>query len=220
MSKNNSSQEPESSPAADASPSPDAGPRAAAQEGTEKGKGKRGVMITIGIIAVIALVAGVAFSFNRPASSTNEAAEPAFSDLQESSAKNAPGAEEDESTATPDDAAPQKQEEAAPNKQEDGASTKEESKEKSISTEEKCGSYYGEAIGQLHRPIQLHCDDSWLYVAESGTSHFSLFQWSGNGWNRLRPDGMIHPAEIACYTRDYLENENVPEDLIEEIEPC
>ncbi|WP_411696994.1 hypothetical protein ACLI1Q_002191 [Corynebacterium sp. LaCa191] len=212
MSKNNPSQEPESSPAAKAGSSPDAGPRAKAQEGTEKSKGKRIVMITIAIIAVIALVAGVTFSFNRPASSTNEAAEPAFSDLQESSAKNTPGPEEDESTATADDPAPQKQEE--------GASTKEESKEKNISTEEKCGSYYGEAIGQLHRPIQLHCDDSWLYVAESGTSHFSLFQWSGNGWDRLRPDGMIHPAEIACYTRSTLEEENVPEDLIEKIEPC
>ena len=201
MSKYNPSQEPESSPAAQASSSPDAGPHAEAQEGTEESKGKRVAMITIAIIAVIALVAGVTFSFNRPASSSDEAAEPAFSDLQQYSAKNAPGSEETESTATADGPAPQKQEEPA-------------------STEEKCGTYYGEAISQLHRPIQLYCDDSWLYVAESGTSHFSLFQWSGNGWDGLRPDGMIHQAEISCYTRGNLEKEIVPEDLIEEIEPC
>lgn len=171
------------------------------------GKGKRLAIIVVAVLAALALVGAGAWALLNEHDSTND-----------------PGSTLSAPASTPSGSAAS--EEASSTESEEVAEEKSKSEDKNAAAAdaptkyEKCNDFADKKLSSLTRPVKEYCDDSWLFAAEDGTSHFTLFYWTDNAWHKYKTDGTAWPSDIGCYDQDKLEEAGAPLPLLDKVLLC
>lgn len=176
-------------------------------------RNKRIVFLVISVLAVLALVGGLAWALvNR--NDTNGADDPNEPALATSSEAKGNSHSEKGTASDKHEDNPKKGRGKETPREENNAESQE------LNKYEKCNEHADNKLSDLRSPVKIYCDDSWLFAGEDGTANLALFYWTNNAWHSYRTDRILSPSDMGCYDRSKLEDAGAPRRLLDEVLLC
>lgn len=176
-------------------------------------KNRRIVFLVISVLAVLALVGGLAWAFV-DRNDTNDADDPNEPALATSSeAKDDSHSEKGAESDKHEDNSKKGRGKESPREENDA-------KAQELTKYEKCNKYADDKLSDLRSPVKMYCDDSWLFAGEDGTGNLALFYWTDNAWHIYKTDGSVPQSDMGCYDQSKLEDAGAPRRLLDEVLLC
>ena len=171
-------------------------------EGPER-PARSGSILTIALIVLLAVIAGVTWFLMSRSSSESTEHEARFTQVAPSTTTSSESGSTSSETRT---------------------TSVEPSTTKPVTSkntpQDRCGTAAEKTRDGIPRPMTLFCNDDWLYLATENSSSFYLFTWGGTEWTPYKNDDVDDTSSIKCWDADRLKADNAPTQITDDIPLC